>query len=399
MVGGLSAVDIYIIASYLLSVLVVGVGLTIARHLRMRKLPGQAAAAGDDGGDDALRDYYLAGQSLPWWALAVADVSSYIDISGTMINTALLYSLGVNGMFVELRGGMCIMLGFTMCLTGKLNRRGGTLTRAAWMSLRFGSKGGASARGVNATVCLLKTALMIAYFAVGGGKFVTEFIDIPDALLAFVPSPEFWGAFGLMLIASTYSVFSGFMVIVWTDVFQCFFIFSAFLYVAVVGGMAGLPEQGEFDVFMPFANSTALSAGAEEGSSRYAFGSVSTTRATWTSCVPDGRLHIPSTLAYSKYNNFGVSIAFYLLSAGLGGAAGPQGSCWTAGRRRDCPHGSSVGLLCRPGCACYPLHHRVIVARHRPGEGAACCRGAHAAFRWARVRCGSAASGCSHHIR
>ncbi len=46
------------------------------------------------GHEQSVEDYYLAERKLPWWALAVADLSSYIDISGTMINTALVYAIG-----------------------------------------------------------------------------------------------------------------------------------------------------------------------------------------------------------------------------------------------------------------------------------------------------------------
>ena len=41
-----------------------------------------------------MEDYYLAERRLPWWALSLADLSSYIDIAGTMINTALVYAMG-----------------------------------------------------------------------------------------------------------------------------------------------------------------------------------------------------------------------------------------------------------------------------------------------------------------
>ena len=41
-----------------------------------------------------MEDYYLANRKLSWWALSLADLSSYIDIAGTMINTALIYALG-----------------------------------------------------------------------------------------------------------------------------------------------------------------------------------------------------------------------------------------------------------------------------------------------------------------
>ena len=48
------------------------------------------------------REYFLAsGAGLHWALLSLSDVSSYLDISGTAINTALLYALGVSGFYVR----------------------------------------------------------------------------------------------------------------------------------------------------------------------------------------------------------------------------------------------------------------------------------------------------------
>lgn len=82
--------------------------------------------------DEVLEEYYLGGRRIPWWALGVADVSSYIDISGTMINTALVYALGVKGMYIEIRGGLCLFLAFQLAYTGKLSRRCPVKTRGEW---------------------------------------------------------------------------------------------------------------------------------------------------------------------------------------------------------------------------------------------------------------------------
>ena len=53
-------------------------------------------------GQDTMEDYYLAERKLSWWALSLADLSSYIDIAGTMINTALVYALGLQQAIISL---------------------------------------------------------------------------------------------------------------------------------------------------------------------------------------------------------------------------------------------------------------------------------------------------------
>ena len=139
---GLSTPDLAICVGYLLSVLCVGFFFTFKEQRDREKLKrsveaqkaarrmGLKDAKADES--DCLEQYYLGGRKIPWWALAVADVSSYIDISGTMINTALVYALGIKGMYIELRGGLCTFLAFQLAYTGKLSRRCPVKTRGEW---------------------------------------------------------------------------------------------------------------------------------------------------------------------------------------------------------------------------------------------------------------------------
>jgi Na+/proline symporter len=56
---------------------------------------------------------------------------------------------------------------------------------------------------------------MVTYFAVGGGKFVTEFIII----LPYIGLPsEFWAALFLMIIVLCYTITTGYTAVVYTDV-------------------------------------------------------------------------------------------------------------------------------------------------------------------------------------
>lgn len=123
----LSPIDLIICGVYLVSVLGVGIYFTVHR-----KKVAQASQISKPQDDTILNDYYLGGRRIPWWALAVADVSSYIDISGTMINTALIYALGVKGMYIEIRGGLCLFFAFQLAYTGKLSRRCPVKTRGEW---------------------------------------------------------------------------------------------------------------------------------------------------------------------------------------------------------------------------------------------------------------------------
>ena len=41
-------------------------------------------------------------------------MASNTDIAGTMINTAFIYALGTKGFFIEIRGGVTLIMAFLM---------------------------------------------------------------------------------------------------------------------------------------------------------------------------------------------------------------------------------------------------------------------------------------------
>ncbi len=85
-----------------------------------------------------INSYFLGDRGLPWWALGASGMSSNLDISGTMINTAFIFALGASGFFIEIRGGVTLIMAFLMIFQGKWNRRALVMTLAEWMHFRFG---------------------------------------------------------------------------------------------------------------------------------------------------------------------------------------------------------------------------------------------------------------------
>ncbi|TYZ67435.1 hypothetical protein PybrP1_012810, partial [[Pythium] brassicae (nom. inval.)] len=331
---GLGSLDLTLCALYTLSVLAVGFYFTAkerrereAARLRreqqqqkQQQFPRRQHRGGGNAEDapaadeQILEEYYLGGRRIPWWALGIADVSSYIDISGTMINTALIYALGVKGMYIEIRGGLCLFLAFQLAYTGKLSRRCPVKTRGEWVKFRFGDRrDGVLLRTTIAFTSMMNGILAVTYFAVGGGKFFTEFVNVPRWL--GLPS-EFWAALFLMLIAILYTVASGFTTVVYTDVYQSVFIFASFLIVAAMGLATSLPEH--FVVFVP----TKL----EHHGAPPSLLNVTYAKSAWLSAMPSSHLDLPDDSAYSMYNSFGLVLGTYLLLQTMRSASGPGGS-------------------------------------------------------------------------
>lgn len=145
------------------------------------------------------------------------------------------------------------------------------------------------------------------------GKFFTEFVQLP----AWWGLPgEFWAALVLMLVALLYTVASGYTTVVYTDVYQSFFIFASFIIVAIMGFGYHLPEA--FSVFVPLKQT--------DLHGDRAMIQVNTTRSAWLSAIPSSNLHLPEESTYSMYNNFDVVIGTYLLLQIMRSASGPGGS-------------------------------------------------------------------------
>ena len=284
----MGSVDYLIVMLYILGMVLVGLYF-------QRK-----AASGIDS-------YFLGNRNLPWWALGASGMSSNLDISGTMIIVALVYAIGAKGFYIEIRGGVTLIMAFLMIFMGKWNRRAGVMTLAEWMKFRFGDdKEGKLARLITAITSLIMTIAMVTYFSIGGGKFLDEFLGIPSFL--GLPS-EFWAASVLIVLAMIYTVASGLYGVIWTDVFQGTLIFLAIVYIVVRALSIDLP--GEFFVSMP------LKEAAGGGFKAYL-----TSLNDWTSVMPKWNLNIDSNSVYSMYNLFGIAIMFYLFKTVIEGSGG-----------------------------------------------------------------------------
>ena len=111
-------IDYSIVVLYLLAMVFFG--------LRMRKKASEG-----------IESYFLGNRSMPWWMLGASGMASNLDVTGTMINTALVFALGVSGFFIEIRGGVVLVMAILMIFMGKWNRRSQVMTFAEWMHFRF----------------------------------------------------------------------------------------------------------------------------------------------------------------------------------------------------------------------------------------------------------------------
>lgn len=203
---GLAFIDKAIIVGFFVLVVIVGM------------LMSKVASQGVD-------NYFLGGRSIPWWVLGASGTASNFDMTGTMVIVSMIYVLGLNGFWVEMRGGVGLPLAFLMVFLGKWLRRSRVMTEAEWMSFRFGEgKQGDMARLFTAISMLVLSVGMIIYFSVGTGTFLAQFLPFPKEVCALI----------MVSIGVAYTLSSGFYGVVFTDIIQEILLIIVALYVSFV---------------------------------------------------------------------------------------------------------------------------------------------------------------------
>jgi len=252
----------------------------------------------------SLEDYFLGGRKLPWWALGIAGMASFLDITGTMVIVSFLFMLGPRGLFIAFRGGAVLVLVFMLLWTGKWHRRSGCMTGAEWMVYRFGEGfGGQFARIVGAIATIVGTIGMLAYMVVGVGLFLSMFL----------PFSPFTCSLMMIGVATAYTMVSGFYGVVFTDLFQAGIILAAVIGITV---LATLKIAGHGDL--------AALAYEVTGSSG------------WTSSTPHWYTSMPK--GYEAYRHLALIAMFYLMRNiffGIGGT-GADPKYFGARSDREC---------------------------------------------------------------
>jgi Na+/proline symporter len=241
----------------------------------------------------SLDNYITGGKNIPWWAMGISGMASFLDLAGTAVIVSFLFLLGPQGLFVEFRGGAVLVLPFMMLWTGKWHRRSGCLTGAQWNIYRFGDCwGGRASQFMGVVATVLTTIGMLAYLIVGAGIFLSTFLPYP---------PEYC-SLALLVMATLYTMMSGFYGVIFTDLFQVCIILAAVIYISVKA-FTGVGSAGEIsEVAMAVTGNP-----------------------DWISGVPKWNAHVPE--GYEVYKHLIIFASFYLVRtivAGLGTGADPR---------------------------------------------------------------------------
>ena len=251
----------------------------------------------------SIQDYFLGGNTLPWWALGISGMASYLDIAGTMLIVSFLFMLGPRGLFIEFRGGACLLLSFMLIWTGKYHYRSKCMTGAEWMEYRFGKGwGGQFARLVSAMANIIGTIGSLAYLIKGVGLFLSMFLPFSPLVCSII----------LIGVATIYTMASGFYGVVFTDFFQSVIILFAVIIISVMA----------ISKITDVSNFVALTAQVT-GNHQWMSSAIQ-----WETVMPKG---------YEVYHHLVLFTFFYFLRSVVGGVAeGADPKYFGARNEREC---------------------------------------------------------------
>ena len=188
-----STLDFIIFAAY--CAVILGVGLFVSRD--------------KEGHEKNAEDYFLAGKSLPWWAIGASLIAANISAEQFIGMSGSGFALGLAIASYEW------MAAITLIIVGKyflpIFIEKGLYTIPEFVEKRFSTN--------------LKTILAVFWIALYVFVNLSSVLYLGSlALETIMGIPMMYGVIGLGLFAAAYSLYGGLSAVAWTDVIQVVFL-------------------------------------------------------------------------------------------------------------------------------------------------------------------------------
>ena len=189
----LSIIDIVIIVVYLFVNIILGIVLS--------------KKASKD-----IDNYFLGGNTIPWYILGISNASGMFDITGTIWLVMLLFVYGLKSVFIPWAWPVFNQI-FLMVYLSAWLRKSNVMTGAEWIKTRFGTGRGAILSHIIIVIFAIVGVIgFLAYGFKGTGKFFEIF-------LPFNWSPDMY-AFVIMALTAIYVIKGGMYSVVLTEIIQ-----------------------------------------------------------------------------------------------------------------------------------------------------------------------------------
>jgi Na+/proline symporter len=212
----LHTLDIIIIVAYLLSTVLIGYWVS-------------------NRASRSMQDYFLGGNSMPWYMLGISNASGMFDISGTMLLVSWMFVYGIKSVWIPWLWPTFNQI-FLMVYLSAWLRRSKVMTGAEWIQTRFGTGRGAQASHLIVVIYAFVSIIGFFTYAFKGiGKFAQTYL--PWHLSA--------NEYALILIAITaiYVIKGGMISVVITEVVQFFILSIASFAVGFIAMAKVSPEM------------------------------------------------------------------------------------------------------------------------------------------------------------
>ncbi|WPC76713.1 sodium/sugar symporter [Vibrio porteresiae] len=234
---GLGFIDILVFAIYV--AIIIGVGLWVSRDKK--------------GSQKSTEDYFLAGKSLPWWAVGASLIAANISAEQFIGMSGSGFSIGLAIASYEWMSALTLVIVGKYFLPVFIDK--GIYTIPEFVEKRFNKQ--------------LKTILAVFWIALYVFVNLTSVLYLGGlALETILGIPLMYSIIGLALFALIYSIYGGLSAVVWTDVIQVFFLvlgglLTTYMAVNFIGGtdgwFAGLDKMieaapGHFEMILDQSN-------------------------------------------------------------------------------------------------------------------------------------------------
>ena len=234
---GLGFIDILVFAIYV--AIIIGVGLWVSRDKK--------------GSQKSTEDYFLAGKSLPWWAVGASLIAANISAEQFIGMSGSGFSIGLAIASYEWMSALTLVIVGKYFLPVFIDK--GIYTIPEFVEKRFNKQ--------------LKTILAVFWIALYVFVNLTSVLYLGGlALQTILGIPLMYSIIGLALFALVYSIYGGLSAVVWTDVIQVFFLvlgglLTTYMAVSFIGGtdgwFAGLDKMieaapGHFEMILDQSN-------------------------------------------------------------------------------------------------------------------------------------------------
>ncbi len=188
-----STLDIIVFAAY--GLLIITIGLWVSRDKK--------------GHDKSAEDYFLAGKSLPWWAIGASLIAANISAEQFIGMSGSGFAVGLSIASYEWMAAITLLIVGKYFLPVFINK--GLYTIPEFVEKRYSTQ--------------LKTILAVFWIALYIFVNLSSVLYLGSlALETTLGIPMLYGVIGLALFAAAYSLYGGLSAVVWTDVIQVVFL-------------------------------------------------------------------------------------------------------------------------------------------------------------------------------